>query len=1651
MSNIIISPISIDLGAKNTGVYFAHYEERSSIENIEKEGKVYQLEKDKYTLLMANRTAARHQRRGYDRRQMVKRLFKLIWEKHFQLQWDKDVQQSTSFLLNRRGFTFLTEEYDAEILSRFPEEAFELLPEEFKFVANKNGEYDFASALTEWANEGEEKVKNCFDAINKEPKRIAKREVFIGRTTRLKEYCETRKNDKKIEEPAKTRIKLSRLSRWIWDEWQECNVDGLDENFVARDENNNSQVEWKSSDSFDLVTYLNNQTRDVACQILDSLPDTSNEKEILRKSIWNFKAVNFKLEGEDFTQPESPPENSNTKEKAVLDWKKLHLQHLAFALHLVLNELQSGGRHRRKYFKEVKTVLENPLHTHCYLKSFCSKLQAGDFESLDNEKLSRLIGHLSNLELKPLRKYFNNRAHRKSDYWNEADLSKIFNRWILREWRVNPEKDKDKARDKPGYYKKLQKDWGEYIKTKPNTVVNFWVETDPFLTIPPYQDNNNRRPPKCQSLILNPTFLDNKYPEWQHWLEELGKLETVEKYLDDFKDQLENLKSGKKNSYFPDKKTEMPLDARVLQFIFDRAKDSDPLKLNEIYSHSKKWRQKQSTDQERQDAKSKLEKAIGCSHLPDGLKTDRDYDDIGKELFKKETFLHLVCKYYKQRQRAKEGRLFIHPEYRYVKNRGFENTGRFDDKNCLLTYCNHKPRQKKYQSLHDLAEALQIAPEKLKEVCGTDVEKIIARMEKETSNTSSLKANCDRAAKEQKGLRGRLKIDIQSVYSIVHNNQDKSPREALGNSRVKDAFSLYNFCERAKRLCCELTKELYPTEKQKSWRTDLERNPAAAVYLLAKLNNIAYKDRSGNSNTCPVCSADNAYRMQSIEITKDNGSSEYSAKAQRLPAIPTRLIDGAVMRMARIVGGAIAKDKWKKIREDLIAGKNVCVPIITESNRFEFEPSLKDIKGKPLKNADKKNRESGQEQLTTSKDERIKEASLGRCPYTGNPLGVGGDKDHIIPRSSGFGTLNDEANLIWASDDGNRKIKQDQEFSLTNLNPEYKQKQFETSNDQEITKQIVKEIWDSENEKFTFGRYRSFINLTRDQQKAFRHALFLVGYDLRQQVINAIDNRNRALVNGTQHYFAEEIANNLYKLYKKDPEIKKQGLLSFDYFGVEAQSSPRGDGIYDLRKRHEEAGLLYEEYSKKKGDKQKPYSHLIDAQLAFAIVADAHKNEGSLKLDIPDSISLWPADTDTGEIFQKTIFGAIHITPEQLCERKLERRKPNQTFFSHRSIHRDGIYAERYTPILVHKETGKVRIGFDWKNSYELKDDETNREKLYFALQFNLQGTRLGLTQNNSLEELKNCLISNGFRSKAEYFPVPLNVRSIHDYYIKNYSTSKGYREYDDKMKFLRSLSWRTEKKKITTLEEAQKILSNENNFQISLNLTLPVREEWKRLIDKWEKTGLEDHDFLKNFFKVPETKPPHEKVRKVFSLPVKSGEGKFLIKRNSWNGEDIFQIVNDSDSRKLDTKAFIPVFIKNEERIGKLLSESACSERLFLLGENTDEYQNQISNKIAEIDPYCWFPITVPDELCKVVQNIEYRIDNITRPRIRITLNGKLKPEQIDTILGNRLLKPKDTQTLKTQLQEAGDQGVPIEYTGTGFNRSIGKVLFPVLEKHYQ
>ena len=1508
MSKRIISPIAIDLGAKNTGVYFAHYPAGSPLDVFKrpetKAGKVYQLDSNNYTYLMVGRTAKRHQRRGFDRRQMAKRLFKLIWEKHFGLKWDKDIQQTISFLMNRRGFSFLTEEYNPDILSQFPKEAFDKLPEEFanelNIEANDNGDYDFAGVLNEWANEGVAKVKPMFEAINREPKEIRSKLFIISKTKKLHEYCSKRVRGEIIPEEEK-RTNLSKLARRVLESWAEKGIQGLP-----------SILE----NTIDMVKYLNEQELETVKNILKSLPDFVEEKKKeknIKELIWAFYAEKFDMEkeGENFYKDETPN-------------LKTHLHHLAFALYKILNELESGGRHRSKYFEEVGKVLNNKNHKHGYLKRFCEKLHSKEYQSkgLTAGSLHNLIGHISNLELKPLRKYFNNEKHKvteenkEGDQWSEQEIARLFERWILSEWRVG-EKDKDKAENKKGDYKKLCEQWTQFRdiqgnhqinekqKKKPLKVVDFWVKTNPFLTIPPYQDNNNRRPPKCQSLILNVGFLKSKYPKWQNWLQELKSLQPVKDYLGDYEEKIKELKSGKGKTYFSEDKdykgsllkdsgrrSMVELDARVLQFILDRVKAEDPLNLNEIYSHAKKHKQSQSTDEEKKDSQEKLEKAINNSRLPKELNTIRNYEN-SKPLFEEGTFLHLVCKYYKQRQRARDGRTYIHPEYRFIKGRGYENTGRFDDKNYLLTYCNHKPRQKRYQMLGDLAGLLQVSSESL--------EKIAEQREGKTiddklfiwlSGIDALKANCDRAANEQKERRGQLKSDIQNVFGLIyHRKQTESLSDTdigkiLIASKVQNALALYRFCGRAKNFCLVITESLYDDSRQKAWENELEKNPATGAYLLAQINNIVFKERGGNANTCAVCSTDNAYRMQMVSTM--NGK-DIIAKAQRLPAIPTRIIDGAVKRIARIVGGAIATDKWEKIKEELEMGNKICVPIITESNRFEFEPSKDELvrRQRVTPRKGKVAERSGKDTIFTAKEERIKSESQQICPYTGNHLSDDGEIDHIIPRSSKWRTLNDETNLIYASVKGNTD-KGKFEYSLKSLKEKYKQSVFGTTDDGKIQEQIIEQIGDGSGEKFKFGKYHSFINLEPADQTAFRHALFLVGNPLRDKVINTINNKNRALVNGTQRYFAEVLANTLYK---KAKHIGREGLLSFDYYGVEAQFSTRGDGISELRKLYEKDNLKISAYAKSQDIKQQAYSHLLDAQLAFVIVADAHRKEGGLKLQIDNKTRKEPYDEETGEVYDDML-KYIQVLDNQFELENVSRRKGYEVETHHREllntgqkktvrishqIHRDQFIAERFIP-LIQSENGEFKKGFGSKNSVAYKKDD--------------------------FEKIKNFLSISKYDKRTWLVKKDIAVN-----YLMN-AGRKGLNKGEQKTaKLLDDLIYQTLKKKIQTVliafgKEPETVSEAIRNWDQCIHeerfkkggILLPIFHEWMKLKEELKEADPEQplQDFLQDSMMFRDKQNSkiknHNKKRKDYSLPIVIGIGELRLERTAWNGQKIVQ-----------------------------------------------------------------------------------------------------------------------------------------------------------------
>ena len=440
------------------------------------------------------------------------------------------------------------------------------------------------------------------------------------------------------------------------------------------------------------------------------------------------------------------------------------------------------------------------------------------------------------------------------------------------------------------------------------------------------------------------------------------------------------------------------------------------------------------------DVREELTKAIEKSSLPDSLKTNPDFDC--DDIFPDGEFLHFVCRYYKMRQRARDGRIFIHPEYKNKGKRGYERSTRFNNAGKLLIYCNHKPRQKRYHIFHDLAGVLQLNPDFLKDKIHSSSDDELL----EWIRSFKMENHCKKCAEAQKKHKGYLKVNIAM-------GKDKELRALRDNSI---------------RFSKKIGKKLFG----KSEETEVRIKKFESIFSFAQIYNIVFKDRTRSSKTCPVCSMENSYRMESIEQQGGIG-----AKAQRLPAILTHLIDGGVMRMTRILTRQIAEDQWPRIQKSLAQGTRVRVPIITESNRFEFEPSLRTIKGKSAKT------DTAKAPTIEEKEKRIRAAGRCICPYTGSPVGNDGELDYIIPRSSRYGTLNDEANLIYASKKGNND-KLERFYTLSNLHYSYKQKIFGTADDAAIEKKIVGTIWDADRERFEFGQYTNFVNLDEEQQKA---------------------------------------------------------------------------------------------------------------------------------------------------------------------------------------------------------------------------------------------------------------------------------------------------------------------------------------------------------------------------------------------------------------------------------------------------------------------------------------------------------------------------------------------------------------------------------------
>ena len=345
-----ISPVAIDLGAKYTGVFLAHYPSGTDPAEGLLTGHLITAPDGGKQWSQQERTAKRHQRRGYKRAKLAKRLLRLVLTDVFKLDLkhpmgsNQTAGQWFDGLLNNRGYTYLSDEINKELLAQ----------------------PGVTIVHLRW------------------PKEFPEQETLFNKLQLL-------------------------------------------------------------SDKLDIAQRLSTEF-------------------LGNRDFFNTPAVK-ELMAEHF------PEKEDAKRQQEI------YAETRDAIDRLVKAEQEGHRRRQDYLDNIRADIRNHPELPSLLKE----------TALTADSLANLIGHVSNLQLRPLRRYFNDKTMSAQDRWDEPRMVKFF--WNYVEgWRA--QEDDERARRKG------------LLAHRNEPLLKVWLETNPKLSIPPFEDQDNRRPPRCQSLLL---------------------------------------------------------------------------------------------------------------------------------------------------------------------------------------------------------------------------------------------------------------------------------------------------------------------------------------------------------------------------------------------------------------------------------------------------------------------------------------------------------------------------------------------------------------------------------------------------------------------------------------------------------------------------------------------------------------------------------------------------------------------------------------------------------------------------------------------------------------------------------------------------------------------------------------------------------------------------------------------------------------------------------------------------------------------------------------------------------------------------------------------------------------------------------------------
>lgn len=181
----------------------------------------------------------------------------------------------------------------------------------------------------------------------------------------------------------------------------------LSEDQDANKEDEVQKVDWEIARYFFPDDFPEEAPEQVEENALEYLKFLASEDLKKAKSLWeNLKKMNLKDNQLQTKIKEMVKDDSYTKKEIEESLKAL--KNLADNLH---NQITLGHKYRTIYFEEIQKDIKK-----AYDESIFEFKSLLDQAKLSPENFHKLLAHTSNLQLRVLRKYFNDEKMKKADY-----------------------------------------------------------------------------------------------------------------------------------------------------------------------------------------------------------------------------------------------------------------------------------------------------------------------------------------------------------------------------------------------------------------------------------------------------------------------------------------------------------------------------------------------------------------------------------------------------------------------------------------------------------------------------------------------------------------------------------------------------------------------------------------------------------------------------------------------------------------------------------------------------------------------------------------------------------------------------------------------------------------------------------------------------------------------------------------------------------------------------------------------------------------------------------------------------------------------------------------------------------------------------------